>query len=162
MHINTGIHQGIISGKFRYFIYNSISIYLFVWLCIFASGYVFPYNSFVALPAWGLGENQGAKRTIPIISQTVLVIKRLVEKLLCLHKFRIPKYSCIFWNTGLDTVDLDRTRIFETLPCFCMEERLTSQVRNLTLGIKKHITGKWRHRITLDLVIIIFILEGAP
>jgi hypothetical protein len=52
-------------------------------------------------------KTKGAKRTIPIISQTVLIIKRLVEKLLCLHKFRIPKYSCIFWNTGLDTVDLN-------------------------------------------------------
>jgi hypothetical protein len=95
-----------ISDKFRYFIYNPISIYMCVWLCIFSSGYVFPYNSFMGMPeTWE--KTKGAKRTIPIISQTVLIIKRLVEKLLCLHKFRIPKYSCIFWNTGLDTVDLN-------------------------------------------------------
>jgi hypothetical protein len=58
MHTNTGLHQGIISDKFRKFIYNFIPIYLCVWLCIFSSGYVFPYNSFVGMPAWDLGENQ--------------------------------------------------------------------------------------------------------
>lgn len=130
--MNTGLHQGIIFDKFHYFIYKSISIYMCVWLCIFSSGYVFAYNSFVGMPqTWE--KTKWAKRTIPIISQTVLIIKRLVEKLLCLHKFMIPKYSCIFWNTGLDTVDLNRTRIFENLPCFCMEDRLTFHIRNLTL-----------------------------
>jgi hypothetical protein len=119
--MDIGLHQGIISDKFHYFIYKSISIYMCVWLCIFSSGYVFAYNSFVGMPeTWE--KTKWAKRTIPIISQTVLIVKRLVENLLCMHKFMIPKYSCIFWNTGLDTVDLNRTRIFENLPCFCMEQ----------------------------------------
>jgi hypothetical protein len=57
---------------------------------------------------WTLGrKTKGPKRTIPIISQAVLFIKRLVEKLFCLNKFRVPKYCSIFWNTSLDTVDLN-------------------------------------------------------
>ena len=106
-------------------------------ICVF--GYVYSHLVMASLTISLVGmpetweKTKGAKRTIPIISQTVLIIKRLIEKLLCLHKFMIPKYSCIFWNTGLDTVDLNRTRIFENLPCFCMEDRLTFHIRNLTL-----------------------------
>jgi hypothetical protein len=82
--MDTGLHQGIISDKFHYFIYKSISIYMCAWLCIFSFGYVFAYNSFVGMPeTWE--KTKWAKRTIPIISQTDLIIKRLVELGTCMN-----------------------------------------------------------------------------
>jgi hypothetical protein len=40
-------------------------------------------------PTWK--KARGAKRGVPIVSQTILFIKWPVEKLLYLRKFRIPK-----------------------------------------------------------------------